>query len=961
MPSNLTLPKKGLRIAHLNICSLRNKVQDISQIILEHSLHILAISETHLGPSINSSLLNIDGYNIYRKDRNENGGGVAIYIQSHIPVRMRDDLSVLGVEVLWLQFQLPHLKPVLIGCCYRPPDSSIMYLDQMCEMLDRACDLDKEIYFVGDININWDVKSCALRSKLLSCANTCNLTQVVTKPTRICHKADGSKSSTCIDLIFTNVAELCSKALSIPVGCSDHNIVAIGRKTKVPKSGQKIVLKRMFKYFNENNYYEEVKNIDWSTVLQEEDPNTALNVFNKLLMPIIDKHAPLKKRTVRNVSSPWLDQELRHYMAQRNEAKVQAIKSGDTQQWDLYRKLRNFVTKLNKIKKNNYYKNRIENAKLDSRKIWNTLNELMGKKANQIPSFLETEGNILTKPLDIANYLGDYFKNKIKKLRDDMADTDKVDISSELINDKIMKDKLCRFCFVNISIDRIQKYLSNSPEKSSGVDNLEIQLLKPVSDLIAVPIAYIMNLSLSKGKCPVEWKTAKIIPLAKNTKEPFSGKNSRPISLLPALSKIMEKIVYEQIQEYFSKNNLNTVYQHAYRKGHSTTTALTQMADDWMTEIDKKRIIGAVLLDLSAAFDVLDHTLLLNKLSCYGFEASAIEWIKSYLTDRKYTVYFNGSYSGLMPVSCGVPQGSSLGPLLFSIFLNDLPLILNHATVAIYADDSTIYTSSNTSSELERVLNGELRVIERWMRLNKLVLNKEKTKCIVLGSNYSLRCLPTLHLKMGDSEIEQVNEVKLLGITVDDKLSWNKQIDQIVKKMGRSMGAIKHCRRHLPTFLIKQLVQALVISQIDYCSMIWSNTTESNLNRLQVAQNKAARLVLQCSYRTSVSTMNNELAWLSVKGRLHYSLLCFTKNIITSKAPEIIYKNLLLFSDIHHYDTRQSSEGRYLLPACSTKVKQKTFYYRAMVAWNSLPVFLLDMNSASFKKRLKLYLFMQEL
>lgn len=153
---------------------------------------------------------------------------------------MRDDLSVMGVEVIWLQFQ-----PVLIGCCYRPPDASIMYVDQMCEMLDRACDSDKEIYFVGDININWDIKSCTLRGKLLSCANTCNLTQV-TKPTRVCHKADGSKSCTCIDLIFTNVVELCSKAISIPVGCSDHNIVAIGRKTKVPKSGQKIVLKRMF-------------------------------------------------------------------------------------------------------------------------------------------------------------------------------------------------------------------------------------------------------------------------------------------------------------------------------------------------------------------------------------------------------------------------------------------------------------------------------------------------------------------------------------------------------------------------------------------------------------------------------------------------------------------------------------------------------------------------------------------
>ena len=151
-----------------------------------------------------------------------------------------------------------------------------------------------------------------------------------------------------------------------------------------------------------------------------------------------------------------------------------------------------------------------------------------------------------------------------------------------------------------------------------------------------------------------------------------------------------------------------------------------------------------------------------------------------------------------------------------------------------------------------------------------------------------MRCLPTLHLTIENTEIEQVNEVKLLGIIVDDKMSWNNQIDQMVKKMGRGMGAIKHCRKHMPKFLTKQLVQALVLSQLDYCSMIWSNTTESNLNRLQVAQNKAARLVLQCPYRTRVSTMNNELVWLSVKSRLHCLLLCFIRNIITTKNPEII-------------------------------------------------------------------------
>lgn len=348
MKSNSTLPKKGLRTAHLNICSLRNKIQDISEILKEQNVHIMAISETHLDSTISSFLLNIDGYNICRQDRNINGGGVAIYVKSQIPVRVREDLGSIGVEVIWLQVQLPSLKPVFIGCCYRPPNATVMYLDQICEMLDRVCDINNEIYFLGDLNIDWNSRCCALRNKLLSLTDACNLSQVITKPTRICSRADGSKSSTCIDLIFTNVAELISKVISMPVGCSDHNLIAIGRRTKVPKSGQKIILKRIFKYYNENDYYNEVRNIDWTTVLREEDPDLALDVFTNLLIPIIDKHAPVRKQTVRNVTAPWLDQELKQYMMQRNRAKAEAIKSGDVLQWGKYCKLKNYVTKLNK-------------------------------------------------------------------------------------------------------------------------------------------------------------------------------------------------------------------------------------------------------------------------------------------------------------------------------------------------------------------------------------------------------------------------------------------------------------------------------------------------------------------------------------------------------------------------------------------------------------------------------------
>ena len=477
-------------------------------------------------------------------------------------------------------------------------------------------------------------------------------------------------------------------------------------------------------------------------------------------------------------------------------------------------------------------------------------------------------------------------------------------------------------------------------------------------DVVALPISHIINLNFEKSSFPAAWKIAKIIPLPKNSKEAFSGKNSRPISILPTLSKIMESIVYEQVQDYFSRNNLNTAQQHAYRKGHSTATALTQMTDNWLREIDAGELVGAVLLDFSAAFDILDHGLLVNKLCCYGFDSHSIDWFRSYLANRKYCVYFNGGYSEMKDLSCGVPQGSCLGPLLFSIFTNDLPLILNRASIAMYADDSTIHSASFIAGDLENVLNEELLLIKRWVNTNKLVLNLDKTKSIVLWDRRAKGVEPKLQLKLDDKTIEQVTEVKLLGVMIDCRMNWTTQINVILKKMGRGIAAIKHCRQYLPGYLVKQLMETLVLSQLDYCTVIWSNTSENNLTRLQIAQNKAARIVLNCSYRAIVSQMLDRLNWLPVKDRLHYSLLAFIRNIIITKSPVNIYNTLTFSCDRHSYSTRLSSDQKFLLPAYRIDAGQRTLHYRAMVAWNDLPNFLVNESSKSaFKTKLKLYMF----
>lgn len=375
-----------------------------------------------------------------------------------------------------------------------------------------------------------------------------------------------------------------------------------------------------------------------------------------------------------------------------------------------------------------------------------------------------------------------------------------------------MKNKTCEFKMEKVTIKDAEDLLSSCKDRPPGVDYLDAKFLRMVANVIAVPVCHIINLSIEKGICPQAWKISKMIPLRKKTSAPFSGTNCQPISLLPALAKVMERIIFKQIQSYFDID-----YQHAYMPGDSTCTALTQMMDDWHRDIDKGRLVGAVLLDFSAAFDVIDHVLLLHKLEQYGCGEIALMWLKSYLTDRRQSVFFNGSLSRVSYMNCGVPRGSRLGPLLFSIFTNELPLVLVKAKMANYADDSTIYASESSIQNLNHALEKELQSVMEWVTQNKLVLKTllGKTKAILMGTKYRLKDRPVLVLKMNNTPIEQGQERKLLGVTFNDVLAWTKYIDNTVCKMGRAVSIVRRISGGLPTDVITQVVDAIVISQLD--------------------------------------------------------------------------------------------------------------------------------------------------
>lgn len=476
-----------------------------------------------------------------------------------------------------------------------------------------------------------------------------------------------------------------------------------------------------------------------------------------------------------------------------------------------------------------YYTKKIIEIKHDSKQLWNTLNNILRGNNKSTPAYLEYEGEFFTKSSDIANHLNDYFINKINKLKN-TTQPYKTDLSNILIN-KMMEGKTCSFKFKSVSGSKVELLLMNCKNKPPGVDSLEHKLLKPIVSIIAPIIAHIINLCFTDNICLQAWKICKVVPIPKNKKMPFSGPNSTPISLLPILGKIMERIVYEQIQSYFMNNDLITTFQHAYRGKHSTATALTQMVDDWYKDMEERKIIGVVMLDFTAAFDIIDHDLLLKKLEYYGFSRTALLWMESYLSDRRQLVYFNGSFSKERVVEQGVPQGSCLGPLLYTIFTNDLPTVLDKASISMFADDSTVYLAGTDIGDLNTKLQRELQLVVNWIRNNKLILNVSKTTCFVVGTPFSLLSKPKLELSIEQNSVEQKEEAKLLGVMIDSRLCWDKHVQKLLTKMGNTLAVIKRCAKYFTPQIVKQVLYALFFSHLDYCSVVWSNTSSTNIKK----------------------------------------------------------------------------------------------------------------------------------
>ena len=519
------------------------------------------------------------------------------------------------------------------------------------------------------------------------------------------------------------------------------------------------------------------------------------------------------------------------------------------------------------------------------------------------------------------------------------------------------------FKFHHISFQDIQLYLNPMTNKhGNDILGMDIKLLKIACPVISKSLAYVVNSSLDNGIVHDDWKKARVTPVYKNEGEINDENNFRPISVVSHIAKMIERFVSDQIIKYLEDHAFISIDQSAYLKRHSTQTSLHRVIDDWLEQIHDNSLTGACLLDISKCFDSINHEILLKNLEMYGITGNEIDWFSSYLKNRKQMVFFQEDSSDFQEVYSGVPQGSVLGPLLFLVFINDVTNFTTEGcALNMYADDVIIYTSAETSDELQMKLQLCVDNVHQWYNMNRLTVNKKKSAVMVIGSKAQLQSinLDQFSISLDSNKIEFVNKAKYLGLLVKDDLSWDDHILQLCKTMNYYVHVLRRLNKIFPKQLLLKIYKSYVQSKLDYGLSIWGCTTEGNLDRVQRIQNFCARIM--CKNYDYINTRGIDLVKSlkiqTIRQRRDYFLSVLMFKAIHGLAPHYVCNDVTMVVDVHGYNTRSSENMNLYVPKYTKEICKRSFVYKGSMLWNDLPDEVKESSSLdAFKSNYRFYI-----
>ena len=667
-------------------------------------------------------------------------------------------------------------------------------------------------------------------------------------------------------------------------------------------------------------------------------------MWNLLFLEIINKHAPLKLHRVKKDHQPeWLSPEIMDNIKERNKCKLNRDQNG-------YAFFRNKVSSMIRTAKNDMYKNKIEKGKDDPRTIWKIFKEhgASSKKAtNEMINGLRENDRQISDDKEMADVFNNYFVNIAAQLKEPAEKSDFKHIS-EFVNSKVPINT--SFSIPSISNSFVNNFLKSlDSTKATGLDCIGPQFLKIAPEILCPSISHLINKSLVDGVFPQPWKEAKVSPIFKNgTKDDIN--NYRPISILPTLSKNIEKWIQKHLMSFLNNHNLLHEKQSGFRAGHSTESALISMIDSWLKAMNDGKYVGCLMIDFRKAFDLVDHSILLQKLKLYRCDDNSLSWFESYLSDRTQRVSMNNKCSSSEHIKYGVPQGSILGPLMFLIFINDLPLALKDIVTSIdlYADDTTIYDIQSDMQKLQQNLQKSLSLLNKWCRENGMVINTDKTKVMLITSRqkrYHLQ-IDDLKLNLNNSDLKLSSNEKILGIQIEDTLVWNEHFKYISKKIAPSLWLLSQIKTFLSVDDKLLFYNAYIRPHLEYCSVIWGNSTTFNIQKMTKLQRRACKLILGNEY-TQLEEACDNLKILSFDEIVFLNKAKMMYKIAYNIAPSYLINLFQMrnVSDDTISSLRSVANKNFLVPKPKLNLFKNSLTYSGAIIWNSIPLEIKNSSS----------------
>ena len=774
----------------------------------------------------------------------------------------------------------------------------------------------------------------------------------IDKPTRVT-----PHSATLIDHIWSSDPEYIHQAEEVPAGISDHHLVLIVRRqTNVTQHQQRQHAQlsyRSFKNFDSDVFIHDLELCDWSDIYTTHDPETAWNKFVTNFNNIADKHAPLKEHRIKAQSTYWMNDEVLEAIRKRDYVHNKFLKTKKEQYHQHYRKMRNYVVNLIQRTKAQFFETTVEENRFNPKNMWKQLKLALPSSKSKLPNQIRTEHEILENPKQIADEFNRFFSTVAQKLTENLPVYEK-----EKYQRKVSDDT--KFTIPPMNEQYVVKQIESMGNgKATGLDNISVRLLKIAKNAVSRHITHILNMSIQSGHVPSLMKAARVVPIHKSG-DVEDTNNYRPISVLPTVSKILERYIHGLLYDYLESLNLIAKSQSGFRHLHSTATALVKVYDQLLESIDAGKLIGVVFIDLKKAFDTVNHNILIDKLESYGIDGTELQWFKSYMSERTQKVDFVGTLSEKMSIDIGVPQGSILGPLLFILFVNDIQSVVEGSQIDLYADDTTIQSADKDINNIEKKLNKDLENINNWLVKNRLILNAKKTVCMLIGTHQRLSKLEKvkLNIKVGDSVLTQVSEAKLLGVHIDPHLSWQPHIHSLCSKVSKKLGLLRRLRKVMPHNTMKTIYNTLVLPLMDYADIIWGTAAQTHVNEVFKLQKRAARILMGASRYAHTTPILRQLNWLTVQQRvkLHRAVLMYKA---THKlAPKYISEKFIRISEINSKrNTRASHRGDFVVPKPRLEIFKKSLVYTGATEWNTLPTDIKDCQTVdSFKHHYIKYL-----